>query len=113
MSGDVQIDAQVVEGNTVAVAEAEEREERVVECVVEGPAGLRVDDICDGGRTFIELGKVLRAKGASKLVLSVTHGIFSRGPALVFEMFDAIYTTDSIRNSDNEKLRVIPVGDLL
>jgi len=37
------------------------------------------DDICDGGRTFVELAKVLKAKNARKLVLYVTHGIFSKG----------------------------------
>lgn len=39
-----------------------------------------VDDICDGGRTFIELAKAIRSQGyAGKLVLCVTHGIFSQG----------------------------------
>jgi ribose-phosphate pyrophosphokinase len=40
---------------------------------------LIIDDICDGGRTFIELAKVLRAKGATSVNLYVTHGIFSKG----------------------------------
>lgn len=40
---------------------------------------LIVDDICDGGRTFIELAKVLRGLGAKEVVLYVTHGIFSKG----------------------------------
>lgn len=39
-----------------------------------------VDDICDGGRTFIELAKAIRSQGyTGKLVLCVTHGIFSQG----------------------------------
>ena len=29
--------------------------------------------------TFIELGKVLKERGASKVILYVTHGIFSQG----------------------------------
>ena len=45
-----------------------------------------VDDICDGGRTFIELGKVLREKGAESVELYVTHGIFSKG----FDVFEGI-----------------------
>lgn len=40
---------------------------------------LIADDICDGGRTFIELAKVLRNHGAKEVVLYVTHGIFSKG----------------------------------
>ena len=52
---------------------------------------ILVDDICDGGRTFIELAKVLRAKGARKLVLYVTHGIFSKGMDELKEYFDHVY----------------------
>lgn len=47
---------------------------------------LIVDDICDGGRTFIELAKVLRTKTDGKIMLYVTHGIFSKG----FDVFDGI-----------------------
>ena len=48
-----------------------------------GPVGGRdfliVDDICDGGRTFIELAKVLRPLTEGAVKLYVTHGIFSQG----------------------------------
>src|SRR5580692_8825044 len=40
---------------------------------------LMVDDICDGGRTFIELGKELRKLTNGQINLYVTHGIFSKG----------------------------------
>lgn len=40
---------------------------------------LVVDDICDGGRTFIELAKKLRPLTDGKLLLYITHGIFSQG----------------------------------
>lgn len=40
---------------------------------------LIVDDICDGGRTFIEAAKVLYEMGAEEVYLYVTHGIFSKG----------------------------------
>lgn len=54
-----------------------------------------LDDICDGGRTFIELAKVLRKEGASKITLVVTHGIFSKGMD-VFEDIDHVYCTNSL-----------------
>lgn len=38
-----------------------------------------VDDICDGGATFIMAADVLKAQGAEELYLYVTHGIFSKG----------------------------------
>lgn len=56
---------------------------------------LIVDDICDGGRTFIELAKVLREKGATKISLYVTHGIFSSGFGELSKHFDTIFTTNS------------------
>lgn len=40
---------------------------------------LVIDDICDGGSTFIEAAKQLKEQGAEELYLYVTHGIFSKG----------------------------------
>jgi ribose-phosphate pyrophosphokinase len=40
---------------------------------------LIVDDICDGGRTFIEVAKVLYKMGAAEVHLYISHGIFSKG----------------------------------
>jgi len=60
-----------------------------------------VDDICDGGRTFIELAKVIRDSGfKGTLVLCVTHGIFSKGLDVFTENFDEIYTMNNINNVD-------------
>jgi len=60
-----------------------------------------VDDICDGGATFIELAKVLRAKGASVIHLYVTHGIFSRGIQHLYDNgIDYIWTTDSLMSRE-------------
>ena len=56
---------------------------------------LIVDDICDGGRTFTNLAKVLKEKGAKKIHLYVTHGIFSQGIEVFNDLINEIYTTDS------------------
>lgn len=56
---------------------------------------LIVDDICDGGRTFIELAHVLRAKNAASVSLWVTHGIFSKGLSEFEKIIDNIYFSDS------------------
>lgn len=64
---------------------------------IEGLEVIIVDDICDGGRTFTELAKVLKSKGASKVSLYVTHGIFSKGLDVIFDSgIDQIFTTDSL-----------------
>lgn len=57
---------------------------------LEGKKLLIVDDICDGGRTFIELAKVLRKHKPKEINLFVTVGIFSQGYDKVKEHFDNI-----------------------
>jgi len=56
-----------------------------------GKKVLIIDDICDGGRTFIELAKVLKAQGAAEVYLYVTHGIFSKGLDPLAPHFDQIF----------------------
>lgn len=46
---------------------------------ITGKNVLIVDDICDGGMTFILAAKALKDRGANEVYLYVTHGIFSKG----------------------------------
>lgn len=59
---------------------------------------LMVDDICDGGKTFIELAKVLRPLTAGKIYLYVTHGIFSKGLDVFDGLIDGVYTANPFPN---------------
>lgn len=58
-----------------------------------------IDDICDGGATFINIAREIKGgywgdfKG--KLYLIVTHGIFSKGILAFKDYFDGIYCTNS------------------
>lgn len=52
---------------------------------------LMVDDICDGGRTFIELAKKLRPLTAGKVKLYVTHGIMSQGMGVLLDHIDEVF----------------------
>jgi len=68
-----------------------------------------IDDICDGGATFINIVKYIKEfcyhKG--KIYLVVTHGIFSKGFEELSKYFDGIYCTNSYSNinlEDNEDL---------
>lgn len=66
-----------------------------------------IDDICDGGATFINIAKEIkencidRYKTKQKIYLIVTHGIFSKGFKELTQYFDGIYCTNSY--SDVEK----------
>jgi ribose-phosphate pyrophosphokinase len=57
-----------------------------------GKRCLIIDDICDGGGTFVGIQKILREAGAQEVYLSVYHGIFSKGRV---EGIDGVYTTNS------------------
>ena len=63
-----------------------------------GPIGERdflvVDDICDGGRTFVELARVLRPLTLGRVKLYVTHGIFSAGFDTLAAHIDRIYVAN-------------------
>lgn len=55
---------------------------QIIKCDVntddlKGKACIIIDDICDGGRTFIELAKALKEKNAGDLYFIASHGIFS------------------------------------
>lgn len=57
-----------------------------------------IDDICDGGRTFIELAKVLRPLTTGTIDLWVTHMIASYGFDVFNGLVDNIYTANCFRN---------------
>ena len=62
-----------------------------------------IDDICDGGRTFIELAKAIRNARPTEIFkdnifLVITHGIFSAGFKNLSPYFTGIYCTNSIKD---------------
>jgi len=62
-----------------------------------------VDDICDGGRTFIEIAKAIKEKDENaKIYLIVTHGIFSNSFYELSKLFEKVYSTNSYSDIDVE-----------
>jgi ribose-phosphate pyrophosphokinase len=53
---------------------------------------LVVDDICDGGGTFVALAQVIRAVSAQPLYLYVTHGLFTKGLDPLLALYDGVFT---------------------
>lgn len=74
-----------------------------------------LDDICDGGRTFIELANIIQRESPGyhhgkldyTIELAVTHGIFSKGVGVVADHFDHVYTTDTLPQGEHPKLTVV------
>lgn len=66
---------------------------------MEGKMFVIIDDICDGGRTFVELAKVIKDNTHNaKIYLVVTHGIFSNWYEDLRPVIDQIFTTNSVKD---------------
>jgi len=82
---------------------------KVYEEDLNGADCLIVDDICDGGGTFIGLAEELKRKNAGNLYLAVSHGIFSKGTEELQKHFTKIYTTNSFRDIEADKIELIKI----
>lgn len=82
---------------------------RVVETKVPEDVDLRgrtcwiIDDISDGGGTFIPLAEKLKQLGAAKVNLYVTHGIFAKGLDSLRSSIDNIYCYQIVMNYITDK----------
>lgn len=72
---------------------------------------LIVDDICDGGRTFIELGKLLKPLTKNDVNLWVTHGIFSKGFKVFKGYIDNIFTANSFLENVPDNVYVLSIDE--
>ena len=62
-----------------------------------------VDDISDGGKTFIEIAKTIKnTKPNAEIYLIVSQGIFSAGFTQLEEYFKGIYCTNSVRDIEDK-----------
>lgn len=69
---------------------------------------LIVDDLCDGGFTFIELAKAIRSEGhIGDLRLYVTHGIFSKSVEPLLDHYRHIYTARDWTQSGHPRVTEI------
>ena len=75
-------------GDIITCSKDRDTEGKLTKCVVPvkdtGPLCMKdyiiIDDICDGGSTFINIAKELKKLyNCNKIYLIVTHGIFSKG----------------------------------
>ncbi len=80
---------------------------------LKGKTPIVVDDICDGGATFLALAQKLKLSGANKPYLFVSHGIFSKGTSELLRWYERIGTTNSIRvksADDSDLLDIIKIN---
>lgn len=87
----------------------------IFDYLMENKDFIIIDDICDGGATFINIAKEIldeqennpqfagrRKELNSKIYLIVTHGIFSKSFGELSQYFDNIYCTNSYKDIKGE-----------
>ena len=102
------LDASLVPSNKVRVNGAPEVK---IQGDVAGKNCLIVDDLADGGRTFMNLGKILKQQGATKVYLYVTHAQFNFGFEEIKETIDHVYCTNSYKNIEDDFVTQYTVFD--
>ena len=80
---------------------------------LKGTPCLIVDDICDGGGTFLGLADELKNKNAGDLYLAISHGIFNKGFDELNGKFKKIFTTDSFKEIENENVVQVNLKEIL
>lgn len=81
---------------------------------LEGSNVLIIDDLADGGGTFIPLVKKLKEYGVNNVDLCVSHGIFSKGINILLDAgINHIYTTNSLIKNNNLKHKNITVFNIV
>lgn len=72
-----------------------------------------IDDICDGGGTFIGIAEHLQKyRKRQELILYVTHGLFTKGVDELLKYFDRIVTTNSVfdlKEYDEDRVQILDV----
>ena len=85
---------------------------------VEGRSCLVVDDFIISGITLIKVAETLMARGATRVMAAITHGVFNASAAerLDHSPIERIYVTDTIENHPfplPSKTRVVGIAPLL
>lgn len=80
--------------------------------LVQGKNVLIIDDICSRGGTFLHSAKALKAAGANRIFLYVTHAEKTMVEGEMYnnlDLIERIYTTDSIFNIEWDNLNKVSI----
>lgn len=80
---------------------------------LKGQDAYIIDDLCDGGATFIAMAQELQSRNVGNLYLIVSHYIGSRGTEELMRWFKNIYTTDSIRDIESSFIIQTQLKDII
>jgi len=71
-----------------------------------------IDDICDGGGTFLGLAAELQKANAGPLTLAVTHGLFTKGTDRLLEAFATVACLSPTGSDPAPGVTAIPFSEL-
>lgn len=79
--------------------------------LIKGSTVLIVDDICSRGGTFYHSAKALKALGAGKIYLYISHceNSILEGELLTSGLIEKVFTTNSIFTKEHEKIEILEV----
>lgn len=78
---------------------------------IDCPHFVIVDDLCDGGGTFIAIAKAIKERAPdAKVYLVVTHAIFSKGFQPFEGYIERVYCTDSFGKFNNPLVRQLALS---
>lgn len=70
---------------------------------LQGKDVIIVDDICDGGASFIHLSEHLKKANCGKIILYTSHGIYSKGLEPLEGNIDYVFTSNLIEKFVNSR----------
>ncbi len=83
---------------------------------VSGDTAIIIDDVISTGGTIVESANALAKKGAKKIIVCATHGVFAGDAIKNLEAspVDKIFVTDSIKNdAKSKKIETVSVSGLI
>ena len=83
---------------------------------VVGDCAVIIDDIISTGGTIIESAKALKQKGAKKVIVCATHGVFANNALEKIEKseIDKVFVSDSINiTKKSKKVEIVSVSELI
>lgn len=81
-------------------------------------SAIIIDDMISSGKTTIQAAKILRDKGAEKVIACVTHPVFSEDAPkqLQDSLIEKVYVTDSVfvpQEKRFPKLEILSIADII
>lgn len=86
---------------------------------VDGKNAVMIDDMIDTGGTIVEAARLLKTKGAGRIIVAATHGVLTENALnnMSDDSIETVIITDTIRQPDkvinHPKIKILTIAPLL